>query len=68
MLTGTLEHFSRDEASTMIRKLGGDVSSGVSSKTSYVVAGNEPGSKLSNARQLGVEVLNEEAFQKLVGR
>jgi DNA ligase (NAD+) len=67
VLTGTLQNFSRDEASVKIRELGGSVSSAVSSKTSFVIAGSEPGSKLGKARQLGVEVLDEQAFSKLIG-
>lgn len=66
VLTGSLTSFSRDEAKAMIKKLGGDVSSSVSKNTSYVVSGDASGSKLDKARELGVEVLNEEQFLKLV--
>lgn len=67
VLTGTLEKMSRNQAADIIQKLGGKVSGSVSKKTSYVVAGAEAGSKLDKAQQLGVEVLNEEQFIKMVG-
>lgn len=67
VLTGTMASLSRDEAKAKIRALGGDVSSSVSKKTYAVVAGEEAGSKLDKARELGVQIIFEAEFLKLVG-
>ncbi len=66
VLTGALENFSRDEARTFITRLGGRVTSSVSKKTDYVVAGKDPGSKYDDAQRLGVPVLDEAAFKELI--
>ena len=66
VVTGTLETMGRKEAQDIIKKMGGKVSSSVSSKTDYLVVGDNPGSKASKAMELGVEILDEEAFLKLV--
>ncbi len=66
VITGTLPHFSRDEASAYIRAHGGKVSSSVSNQTSYLVLGSEPGSKYEKAQQLGIAILSEEELKDLV--
>ncbi|MCE2870175.1 MAG: NAD-dependent DNA ligase LigA [Oxalobacteraceae bacterium] len=66
VLTGTLPTLSRDDARAMIEAAGGKVAGSVSKKTSYVVAGEEAGSKLTRAEELGVVILDEEQFLKLV--
>jgi DNA ligase (NAD+) len=68
VVTGTLPQFSREEIEEMIHQLGGKATSSVSKKTDYVVAGEKAGSKLDKAKQLGVRVLNEEEFLRLVGK
>ena len=66
VLTGTLEKYKRQEASDLIEKYGGKVSSSVSKKTDYVLAGEEAGSKLTKAQELGVTIITEEEFENIV--
>jgi DNA ligase (NAD+) len=66
VLTGGLEQYTRDEAAAAITARGGKITSSVSKKTSYVVVGENPGSKLAKAEQLGVALLDEDAFTKLL--
>ncbi|NLB88247.1 MAG: NAD-dependent DNA ligase LigA, partial [Syntrophomonadaceae bacterium] len=66
VITGTLEKYTRPEATEIIQSLGGKVSSSVSKKTDYVVVGEDPGSKYDKAIQLGVTVLNEGEFLELI--
>ena len=66
VLTGTLQSMTRDEAGDKIKMMGGKTSSSVSKKTSYVIAGENPGSKLDKAQDLGVIILNEEEFLNLI--
>ncbi len=68
VLTGTLPTMSRDEASELIKANGGKVSGSVSKKTSYVLAGEEAGSKLTKANELGIPVIDEETFLKMIGK
>ena len=67
VLTGALSRFTRDKASELIESLGGKVSSSVSKKTTYVVVGEDAGSKLRKAQELGIAILNEEEFITLSG-
>ncbi len=68
VLTGKLENYTRDEAAKLIEDRGGRVSSSVSKKTDYVVAGEDAGSKLAKAEALGVTVLNEDEFGKMLSQ
>ena len=66
VFTGTLQEFSREEAATKVKNLGAEVSSTVSQKTTYVVAGEDPGSKYDKAKSIGVNVMNEQEFMKIL--
>ena len=66
VLTGGLETLTRDEAKDRIRALGGDISSSVSKAVDYVVAGNEPGEKYDKAKKLGVKIIDEKNFLKML--
>ncbi len=66
VITGSLDSMSRDEAKDKLRKLAGEVSDSVTSKTDYLVAGHEPGSKLEKANKLGVKVLDEKDFKGML--
>ena len=66
VLTGTLEKYSRTEAGALIEKNGGKVSGSVSKKTTYVLAGAEAGSKLTKAQSLGITILSEDDFEKML--
>jgi DNA ligase (NAD+) len=68
VLTGTLSALSREEAAERLRALGAKVSGSVSKKTQYLVTGADPGSKLRKAQELGVKVLDEEAFLALLAK
>lgn len=65
VLTGTLGNYSREEASQIIEKFGGKTSNSVSKKTSYVLAGEEAGSKLTKAEKLGIQIINEAEFEEM---
>ncbi len=66
VLTGSLEHYSRDEASEIIENLGGKTSGSVSKKTDYVLYGEAAGSKLTKAQQLGITLITEEEFMEMI--
>ena len=68
VLTGILNNFTREEAGLMIERLGGKVASSVSKNTDFVLTGDKAGSKLTKARDLGVKVLNEDEFTKLLAK
>jgi DNA ligase (NAD+) len=68
VVTGTLTKYKRSDIENLIKSLGGKAAGSVSKKTDYVVAGEEAGSKLDKARELGVPVLTEEEFEKLAGQ
>jgi DNA ligase (NAD+) len=68
VLTGTLPELTREEAAAMVKSAGGKVTSSVSKKTDYVVAGESPGSKLAKAEKFGTEVLDEAGLRQLVGQ
>jgi DNA ligase (NAD+) len=68
VLTGGLDSFTRDEARTIIEDFGGRVSSSVSKNTDFLVVGKDPGSKYDNALKLGIRILSEDEFKKMVGR
>ncbi len=66
VLTGTLANYKRDEAAKIIEELGGEIMSGVSKKTTLVLAGESAGSKLDKARAFGIKIIDESEFEKLV--
>ncbi|HBY57600.1 MAG TPA: DNA ligase [Candidatus Atribacteria bacterium] len=68
VLTGALKEFTRNQAKEIISKLGGRITGSVSKKTDYVIAGEDPGSKYQKAQELGVTIINEEEFKKMINK
>jgi DNA ligase (NAD+) len=68
VFTGELDHFTREEAQELVIRLGGQATSSVSRKTNYLVVGKDPGSKYERAKELGVPILTEEEFRKLIAQ
>ena len=66
VVTGTLQHYKRDEIKELIGRLGGRASGSVSKKTDFLVAGEKAGSKLTKAQELGVQIMTEDEFRELV--
>jgi DNA ligase (NAD+) len=66
VFTGGLQGYSREEAKRLVEEQGGTVTSSVSKRTSYLVAGTDPGSKVDQAKKLGVRILSEEEFTDLL--
>jgi DNA ligase (NAD+) len=66
LFTGTLKSFSRSEAKNRVKNLGGRVSSSVSRKVTHLVAGEKPGGKLTKAEELGLAILSEDDFKKMI--
>ena len=67
VFTGELDKYSRSEAKKIVESMGGRVSSSVSKKTDYVVVGKNPGSKFEKAKSLGIKIIDEKEFLKLIG-
>ncbi len=68
VFTGSLERYTRPEAEQLVRSLGGTAATSVTRQTDYLVAGEKPGSKLDGARELGVKIIDESEFERLVGK
>ncbi len=68
VFTGTLENMGRNEAKLFVENLGGTIHSSITKKTTYVIAGSDPGSKLDKAKSSGIHIITEEEFLKLIGR
>jgi DNA ligase (NAD+) len=68
VVTGTLTRYSREEIESLVKQLGGKAAGSVSKKTDFLVAGEKAGSKLEKAKELGVKVLSEEEFDKIIGK
>ena len=66
VLTGSLENYTRGEATQLIENMGGKVTSSVSKNTSYVLAGVDPGSKFDKAQKLGIKILSESEFSEMI--
>ena len=64
VLTGTLKNYSRDEAKEIIRKKGGKIVSAISKNVDYLLVGEKPGSKLTKAKELGIEIIDESFLEK----
>jgi DNA ligase (NAD+) len=67
VITGTLEGLSRDQAARLLKACGARVSGSVSAKTTAVISGDKPGSKVARAEELGVEILDQAGFERLLG-